>query len=101
MTATIPKSDPKDPTDVRRYLIDWSGVLPPGQTISGVTVSRTGVDAPNPVPGGGAAEGYTATEIFVWAAGGSAPTTASLEITITTNAGEIIQRTVRVPVRQR
>lgn len=95
-----PYFSPKDPSDIRRYVADFSAALPDGQTIasvSGVTLSNLTVpDGKSPAYG---TDGTTSA--YAWVTGGTAGQTGAITWTIVTSGGETIQRTANVKIQER
>lgn len=88
----------KDPADRRDYSLDWAalGLLPAGDSISastwtadaGITVESAGQFAPT----------FTTTKTTVWLSGGTDGTSYNVTNRITTTAGRIVERTIKVLV---
>ncbi len=90
-TFTAPRKDPAATLD---YQMDWSAVLADGETITAQTVtSITGIT----ISGVSQASGIVRWRV----AGGTSGTSYPITVQITTSAGQIDQRTVQLPVRDR
>lgn len=86
----------KDPAAKLDYSIDWSSWLPAGDTIASVAWTATGATvcgSPAPSVASGIAT--------VWIEGGTDGTTATVVCQVTTTAGRIDERTIRLTVRER
>lgn len=94
---------PKDPSDIRRYSLDFEAAMPAGATLAGVTsVAFTGgLSAPvGPLPAHGV-DGSNPTVAYAWATGGTLAATATIVWTVTTSGGETLQRTATVLIKDR
>lgn len=91
----------KDPSDIRRYSLDFAAAIPDGATLAGVSsVAFTGgLSAPvGPSPAYGVEGGTIA---YAWATGGTLAATATIVWTVTTSGGETLQRTATVLIKDR
>lgn len=88
---TAPRKDPDATLD---YQMDWSAFLAEGETITAQAVTG---------PVGITISGVTqASGIVRWrVAGGTSGTSYQVTVQITTSAGQVDQRTVSIPVRDR
>lgn len=86
----------KDPSATLDYSIDWSTWLPSGDTISSVSWTGTGVTVE-----GSPAPSVASGIATAWVSGGTADTDATLACLVTTTAGRIDERTIRIQVRER
>jgi hypothetical protein len=84
----------KDPDATLDYALDWSAWLDDGDALSAVVVTYDGVtEAASPVLSG--------SRTTAWVAGGTAGATATVTYQITTTAGRIDQRSIRLRVVER
>jgi hypothetical protein len=92
---SAPLMDPKDPQETKDYYVDWANVLATGETIASDTWTiPTGISE---------AAALTATVgaiSYVGLTGGTAGQSYTLVCTMTTSAGRIFERSIRVPVVQ-
>lgn len=91
-TFTAPRKDPAATLD---YEMDWSAVLADGETITAEDVTCADDDI--------TISGVTqASGIVRWrVAGGTSGSSYQVTVEITTSAGQVDQRTVSIPVRDR
>lgn len=95
MSSTI-ASYVKDPDAKLDYSIDWSSWLPAGDTISAVAWTATGVTvSASPAPS------HASGIATVWLEGGTKGEDATVTCRVTTTAGRIDDRTIRISVRER
>ena len=86
----------KDPSAKLDYSIDWSRWLPTGDTISAVTWSASGVTvSASPAPS------HASGVATAWLEGGTEGEDATVTCQVTTTAGRIDERSIRVQVRGR
>ena len=95
MTVTIADYT-KDPNAVLDYSIDWSAWLPSGDTIASVEWSATGVTVSS-LPAPSVASGIAT----VWILGGTADSDGVVTCQVTTTAGRVDERSIRIRVRDR
>lgn len=92
-TATPIGTFAKDPSAVLDYTIDWTRWLPPGDAISSVAWTLSGIT--------NAASSHSTTEATIWLSGGTDGTTYDVVCEIVTTGGRTDDRTFRVIVENR
>lgn len=93
----------KDPSDIRRYSLDFEAALPVGATltdVSSVTLGG-GLSAPVGVSPAYGVDGSNPTVAYAWATGGTLAAVATITWTVTTSGGETLQRTATVLIKDR
>lgn len=85
----------KDPNAVLDYTVDFAAwLLPTADTISSATVTGSGVTIDSSSVVGG-------TAVTMWVSGGTASSTGSATVRITTAAGRVDDRTIYFKVKER
>lgn len=82
-----------DPNAVLDYEFDWTPWLAAGETITGHTVSASGLTVGQTVS--------TGTTVTVWLSGGTDGATATVTCHVTTSAGRQDGRTITIRVMER
>lgn len=86
----------KDPGAKLDYSIDWSEWLPTGDAIDTATWTADGITvAASPAPS------HASGIATVWIEGGTEGTDATAACRVTTTAGRIDERTIRIQIRGR
>lgn len=88
----------KDPQSTLDYTFEWSAWLTTGETISSATVTST---AGLTVAPAGKPTVVDPTKVTVWLAGGADGSTYPVTCSVSTTAGRVDDRTIRVLVMQR
>jgi hypothetical protein len=83
----------KDPDAVLDYEFDWSRWLTGGETIASHVATVTNATRDS--------SAHSGTSVTVWVSGGTVGDTATVACRITTSAGRIDERTIRLRVRNR
>lgn len=97
MNEQLNPVDPKDPSDIKTYTMDWSGDLLDGATLTGSTwdIQPTGLTKVSD----GIVSGNLKSSLTV--SGGVAGTTYECTNQVTTSAGETLNRTGEIKVMER
>ena len=87
-----------DPNATLDFVFDWSGWLTTGEVLTTTTVTA---DPGLVTPASSPATAVTTTTVTVWLSGGTVGTSYAVVCRVTTSAGRIDDRTIRITSAQR
>lgn len=90
--------DPKDPNDVKDYVVDWDRYLAGLEGGPDTIATSTWPSPPTGI--NVVSDSFSGNRARVWLSGGTAGTTYSLTNRITTTGGRTLDRTIEILVKE-